>query len=72
MTISDLNYLEVVKKSEKVEGGIGNFLSIQQNYTIISQNAEALAGVGLGNLDLLNLLNLAAAANVAAPVQVNA
>jgi hypothetical protein len=67
MIISDLNYLEVVAESEKVEGGILNLFSNQYNSSYISQGASASAGNG----GLLNLANVAVAANVAAPVQVN-
>jgi hypothetical protein len=67
MIISDLNYLEVVAESEKVEGGLGNFFSYQKNYSNIGQSASASAGNG----GLFNLANVAVAANVAAPVQVN-
>jgi hypothetical protein len=67
MIISDLNYLEVVTESERVEGGILNFFSSQSNYSGISQGASANAGNG----GFLNLANVAVAANVAAPVQVN-
>ena len=67
MIISDLNYLEVVTESERVEGGILNFFTNQSNYSGISQGASANAGNG----GFLNLANVAVAANVAAPVQVN-
>jgi hypothetical protein len=68
MIISDLNYLEVVAEASSVEGGILNFFSYQSNYSSISQNANASAGNG----GLLTLANVAAAVNVAAPVQANA
>jgi hypothetical protein len=68
MIISDLNYLEVVAQSEKVEGGILNIASFQQNYSSVGQNAYAAAGNG----GLINALNVAAAVNVAAPIQANA
>ncbi len=68
MIISDLNYLEVVAEASSVEGGILNFFSYQQNTSTISQNANAYAGNG----GLLTLANVAAAVNVAAPVQANA
>jgi hypothetical protein len=67
MIISDLNYLEVVTESERVEGGILNFFTNQSNYSGISQGASANAGNG----GFLNLANVAVAANVAAPIQVN-
>jgi hypothetical protein len=67
MIISDLNYLEVVAQSEKVEGGIGNILTSQSNWSTICQNATATAGNGGG----INLGNIAVAANVAAPIQAN-
>jgi hypothetical protein len=68
MIISDLNYLEVVAQSEKVEGGILNIASFQQNYSSIYQSASASAGNG----GLLNVANVAAAVNAATPIQVNA
>ena len=67
MIISDLNHLEVVKESEKVEGGIGNFFTWQSNSSTIKQGAVAAAGNGGG----INIANVAVAANVAAPIQVN-
>ncbi len=67
MIISDLNYLEVVTESERVEGGILNFFSSQSNYSGIGQSANASAGNG----GFFNIANVAVAANVAAPVQVN-
>ncbi len=67
MIISDLNYLEVVAQSERVEGGILNFFTWQSNSSSIGQSANANAGNG----GFLNLANVAVAANVAAPVQVN-
>ncbi len=67
MIISDLNYLEVVTESEKVEGGIGNFFSNQYNSSYSNQNANAAAGNG----GFLNLANVAVAANVYTPVQAN-
>ncbi len=68
MIISDLNYLEVVSESEIVEGCIFNFFSSQSNYSGISQGADASSGNG----GFLNALNIAVAANVAAPIQANA
>ncbi len=68
MIISDLNYLEVVSQSEKVEGGILNVASYQSNYSSIGQSAYAAAGNG----GLINALNVAAAVNAATPIQVNA
>jgi hypothetical protein len=68
MIISDLNYLEVVAESEKVEGGILNIASLQGNFSSINQKATASAGNG----GLLNVGNVAAAVNVATPIQVNA
>ena len=68
MIISDLNHLEVVKESEKVEGGIGNFFTWQSNSSTIKQGAVAAAGNG----GFLNAGNVAAAVNAAAPIQVNA
>ncbi len=68
MIISDLNYLEVVTESERVEGGIGNFFTYQSNYSSIYQNASANAGNG----GFLNVGNVAAAVNAATPIQVNA
>jgi hypothetical protein len=68
MIISDLNHLEVVAESEKVEGGILNFFSTQKNYSNISQGASAYAGNG----GLFNIGNVAAAVNAATPIQVNA
>ena len=68
MIISDLNYLEVVAQSEKVEGGIGNFFTNQSNSSWIGQGADASSGNG----GFLNALNIAVAANVAAPIQANA
>jgi hypothetical protein len=67
MIISDLNYLEVVTESEKVEGGLGNIFSGQSNTSWINQKATASAGNG----GLINLANVAVAANVATPIQVN-
>jgi hypothetical protein len=67
MIISDLNHLEVVTESKKVKGGIGNFFTSQYNSSYISQGAYAAAGNG----GFLNALNVAAAANVAAPIQAN-
>jgi hypothetical protein len=67
MIISDLNYLEVVAEADSVEGGILNFFSNQYNSSYIGQSANANAGNG----GFLNLANVAVAANVAAPVQVN-
>jgi hypothetical protein len=68
MIISDLNYLEVVAESEKVEGGLGNFFTYQKNYSSICQSASASAGNG----GLFNAGNVAAAVNVATPIQANA
>ena len=68
MIISDLNHLEVVTESEKVEGGILNFFSSQSNSSSIKQGAVAAAGNG----GFLNVGNIAAAVNAAAPIQVNA
>jgi hypothetical protein len=68
MIISDLNYLEVVSEAENVEGGLLNFFTTQSNSSTITQRANASAGNG----GLINALNVAAAANVAAPIQVNA
>jgi hypothetical protein len=68
MIISDLNYLEVVAQSERVEGGIGNFFTYQSNYSSICQNASANAGNG----GFLNVGNVAAAVNAATPIQANA
>jgi hypothetical protein len=68
MIISDLNYLEVVTESEKVEGGLLNVASWQSNYSSICQSATATAGNG----GLLNVGNVAAAVNAATPIQVNA
>ncbi len=68
MIISDLNYLEVVAESEKVEGGILNFFTNQYNSSYISQGAYASAGNG----GLINVGNVAAAVNAATPIQVNA
>jgi hypothetical protein len=70
MIISDLNYLEVVAESEKVEGGILNFFSTQKNYSNISQGASASAGNG-GFFNIANVGNVAAAVNAATPIQVN-
>jgi hypothetical protein len=71
MIISDLNYLEAVSESDRVEGGVFNILSTQSNYSSIYQNASANSGSsGWGSGVAIG--NLAAAANVAAPVQVNA
>jgi hypothetical protein len=67
MIISDLNYLEVVTESEKVEGGILNFFSSQGNSSGIGQSANAYAGNG----GFFNIANVAVAANVATPIQVN-
>jgi hypothetical protein len=67
MIISDLNYLEVVTEADSVEGGLGNFFSSQGNDSGIGQGASAKAGNG----GFLNLANVAVAANVAAPIQVN-
>jgi hypothetical protein len=67
MIISDLNYLEAVTESERVEGGILNLFSSQYNDSSIWQNASASAGNGGG----INIANVAVAANVAAPLQVN-
>ena len=67
MIISDLNYLEVATETEKVEGGILNLFSTQSNSSWIGQNANASAGNG----GLINLANVAVAANVATPIQVN-
>ena len=67
MIISDLNYLEVVTESDRVEGGILNFFSSQSNSSWIGQSANASAGNG----GFFNIANVAVAANVAAPVQVN-
>ena len=67
MIISDLNYLEVVAESEKIEGGLGNFFSTQKNTSYIGQGAYASAGNG----GLFNIANVAVAANVATPIQVN-
>ncbi len=67
MIISDLNYLEVVAEASSVEGGILNFFSFQGNFSSISQNANASAGNG----GFFAVGNVAAAVNVAAPVQTN-
>ncbi len=67
MVISDLNYLEVVSETENVEGGILNFFTNQFNTSTITQSANASAGNG----GLLNIANVAVAANVATPIQVN-
>jgi hypothetical protein len=67
MVISDLNYLEVVSETENVEGGILNFFTNQSNFSSIRQTANASAGNGGG----INLANVAVAANVATPIQVN-
>ena len=68
MIISDLNYLEIVAQSEKVEGGIGNFFTNQSNSSWIGQGADASSGNG----GFLNVGNVAAAVNAATPIQVNA
>jgi hypothetical protein len=68
MIISDLNHLEIVTESEKVEGGLLNFFTSQSNYSSICQSATAQAGNG----GFLNVGNVAAAVNAAAPIQVNA
>ena len=68
MIISDLNYLEAVTESERVEGGLLNFFSSQYNDSYIWQNANANAGNG----GFLNVGNVAAAVNAATPIQVNA
>jgi hypothetical protein len=68
MIISDLNHLEIVTESKKVEGGIGNFFTSQYNSSYISQGAYAAAGNG----GFLNIGNVAAAVNAATPIQVNA
>ncbi len=67
MIISDLNYLEVVAQSEKVEGGILNFFTYQSNSSWIGQSANANAGNG----GFLNVGNIAAAVNAATPIQAN-
>jgi hypothetical protein len=67
MIISDLNYLEVVAEADSVEGGILNFFSSQGNSSGIGQGAYANAGNG----GFLNIANVAAAINVATPIQVN-
>jgi hypothetical protein len=67
MIISDLSHLEVVSEAENVEGGILNFFTNQFNTSTITQSANASAGNG----GLLNIANVAVAANVATPIQVN-
>ncbi len=67
MIISDLTYLETADSTE-VKGGLLNFFTYQKNYSSISQSASASAGNG----GSLNALNVAAAVNAAAPIQVNA
>jgi hypothetical protein len=70
MIISDLEILEVVNEADTVEGGVGNFFSWQSNDSYIGQSAYASSGntywggIAIGNV--------AGAANVATPVQVNA
>jgi hypothetical protein len=69
MIISDLEILEVVNEADRVEGGVGNFFSNQSNYSSIGQSAYASAGntyygIAIGNV--------AGAANIATPIQVNA
>jgi hypothetical protein len=74
MIISDLNYLEAVAQSERVEGGVGNILSNQYNSSSIYQTASANSGAGGGYYyggGGFSALNTAIAGNVAAPVQVN-
>ncbi len=66
MIISDLTYLETADSTE-VKGGLLNFFTYQKNYSSISQSASASAGNG----GLLNVGNVAVAANVATPIQVN-
>jgi hypothetical protein len=67
MIISDLSHLEVVSEAENVEGGLLNFFTNQFNTSTITQSANASAGNG----GLLNIANVAVAANVATPIQVN-
>jgi hypothetical protein len=68
MIISDLNYLEVVAQSDRVEGGLANILSSQGNSSWIGQGAYANSGAGSGGV---SILNTAIALNVATPIQVN-
>jgi hypothetical protein len=72
MIISDLNYLEVVAQSDRVEGGLLNIGSYQSNDSWISQGASANSGSSSWYGGGVAIGNIAAAANVAAPVQVNA
>lgn len=66
MVIVDLNHLKTVQETS-VKGGIGNFFSKQRNTSYIGQSAYASAGNG----GFFNIANVAVAANVATPVQVN-
>ena len=66
MIITDLNHLETVEETS-LKGGIGNFFTKQSNSSWIGQSAHASAGNG----GFFNVGNVAVAANVATPIQVN-
>jgi len=70
MIISDLSYLETVSEASNIEGGILNFFGrdfSQENDTL--QDARANAGNNGGGG--ISLLNVAAAANVATPLNLS-
>lgn len=66
MVIAELNHLETVE-AVSVKGGIFNAYSYQKNSSYIKQSAYAAAGNG----GFFNVGNVAVAANVATPIQVN-
>jgi hypothetical protein len=72
MIISDLNYLDTVSQSDRVEGGLANILSSQYNYSGVDQYASANSGSSSWYGGGVAIGNIALATNAAAPIQVNA
>jgi len=70
MIISDLSYLETVSEASNIEGGILNFVGrnfSQRNNT----RQDAKANAGNNRNGGISILNVAAAANVATPLNLS-